>query len=199
MVRTMSFGAAWSKIRIGARLGMNGVSSTATHVFGFGVVVGQLGYASEVSSVYAGVQNTPALTYTGSGPYFAAAAAGQYSVTRTGTTIVQGSTVTTITTEIAWAPKNLSQIFLDITRSSSTVLTFAWRAPTVADVVRKVTVYDFLRNTEDEAGSLLYCSGSSAAITATVAATAVFDSISVIHLKSVPTMEIGSLGVVRFE
>jgi hypothetical protein len=198
IIRPMLWRSQWSKIRLGMRLGFQGVQNIATYTGGMGVCVGNAGYATQVAIAYLGMFLDVSFTYTPTaGPYFASGSGNNQL------TVKQGSTITTtaggsFVQNVAWAPSNLSQYMVDIAKVGN-VYTLNSRGPTTADVVRTVLVYDFLRNMEDESGTLLYISGSSTAQATTLNDGYQFDTASIFHGKTVPVMEIGSWEVFRFE
>lgn len=201
-IRGMAWGSAWNKIRIGLRMGFNGVSNFGDYVGGQGICQGAQGYSSPSCISYAGELMNVAYTYTpAAGPYFVASNGNHQTVFRNGTTVLANTASGSIVSNVAWAPMNLSQFFVDIYRFGS-LYHFDYRVPVAADVVRTIPVYTFQRNMENENGTMLFCSSATNAVSTMerlLTGQHNFDSVSILHTKTVPTLEIGSLEVIRFE
>ncbi len=199
-IRPFSFGASWTKIRIGLRLSILGRTQINNALFAVGVCQGYSGWNSPTPTdyfgfFYGGTGGPNAMSVTvGTVTYYTTSSGQATAIHRTGgvqtqvSSGVSGGSIGAWPTRTAW--------FVTITKSATMTIQLNWLLNPAADQ----SLLNFMLMEEDEAANAgLFSGWSSAAPTVSSGTSSgMMDSVSVSWNHSVPVMEISDLMVVKY-
>jgi hypothetical protein len=200
--RTFRFGPKWTKIKIGMTLGINGVQNFTARPM-LGACSGSVnGFNAPLTDGFLGLcpvafTGTP-LAYV---PFtFTNGTGNKHMITRIGSTVVD----TLVSSSSVWcaaaAPDHLSMWIVTIIKTSWNVMTISMAATNAASAALSIPDFVFYKNMENEAGTSYQLGLSNDdSIGTTVWTGPALDSMSFSWDHVAPSIEIGHVGVVRFQ
>lgn len=214
--RTMAIGNRWSKIKIGVTLGFNGAATfSATMLMGLCSGTSNT-YNAASTDGFVGVcpvQFTPDITWTyGAGPpdYYTNANPGKRVISKIGVTTTNTAGNGSQAWGVASAPTSLSMWVLTIFRGSPEYNSDGWKSIYVKSahpinsgytiIPMHTEDFAFYKNMENDSDSGSYAIYTNDAISTALNWTGPgLDSFSFVWNQASPTVEIGHIGIVRYQ
>jgi hypothetical protein len=200
ILRPLSIGTNWQKIRIGVRMGIHGSGNVVGAGFAFGVCTGNSGYKTNLTTEWVGAHfgnlvDASTYTYTiAAPPYYTVGSISFAALTKLAgvATLRGGATQTSYLSALPTTARTM--MFIDIAKGTPYTVT-TYNPASVANVQTDATTSLFLQGMEtDGTPTGITLPGST---TWTHPGPGLMDTLSVTWNRSVPAMNIFDIAVAR--